>query len=560
MKDLRNDIKPHILPNLTDWPIFQVYQKRKELLKEVENDVMDNFDRSTKNELDQILAKSIYLEKQRVKSNPFKVDPPNEMQFYRKLQKEYNEIHSNEQSSHKIRDSVFRLVKRYAEEIGGNFNINTFLFARRLLSHFFYIYFFKLNFKIFKSSNKKKIELSKKLLVKGELELVRDLMKDHTIILVPTHSSNLDSALMGYILDTVCGMPAFTYGAGLNLFDSEFFAFFMNRLGAYKLDRRKKNQIYLQTLSSYSKIVAKKGVHTIFFPGGTRSRSGDVETKLKLGLLGSMIAAQRELLQEESKRKIIIVPAVISYESVLEARSLITQHLKTTGQERYTARERISPISQYIGLIKRIATKETKVCFTLGRPLDVFGNIINSSGESVNHQLHSVDISLYFKRDGKYEFDAQRESVYTKELADYISQEYRRYNYILPAHLMAFTGFKLYSKLHSGLDLYSLVQLPEEEITLPIQSFKSLLQETINALKILIQKDQLISLDYVDKNLDELIGEGLDSLGVFHQKKALRYYQKDSLISEDFITLLFYSNKLSNLDLDSLIHWDRVLR
>lgn len=64
------------------------------------------------------------------------------------------------------------------------------------------------------------------MILKGEVESVRKLCLDHTIILVPTHSSNLDSILVGYMVDAMAGLPAFSYGAGLNLFDSEFLHFY----------------------------------------------------------------------------------------------------------------------------------------------------------------------------------------------------------------------------------------------------------------------------------------------------------------------------------------------
>lgn len=128
---------PHLIPNLSDWPIYKIFQKRKTILSEVEEDLNSYFDSLSTNELDQILAKTIYFEKQRVKSNPFKVDPPNEMQYYRKLQKDYNDFHTSDQASVKIKESVFKLVRRYSEEIAGNFNINTFLFARKITNHFF---------------------------------------------------------------------------------------------------------------------------------------------------------------------------------------------------------------------------------------------------------------------------------------------------------------------------------------------------------------------------------------------------------------------------------------
>ncbi|MBK7506162.1 MAG: 1-acyl-sn-glycerol-3-phosphate acyltransferase, partial [Bacteroidetes bacterium] len=151
-----------------------------------------------------------------------------------------------------------------------------------------------------------------------------------TLILVPTHFSNLDSIMVGYGMDMV-GLGAFQYGAGLNLFNSKLFSFFMSNLGPYKLDRRKKNSIYLETLKTYSRTTILHGAPTLFFPGGTRSRAGNIEKSLKLGLLGTVIEAQRIQFEKNPNnlaKKLFIVPITTSYHFVLEASSLMEENLK----------------------------------------------------------------------------------------------------------------------------------------------------------------------------------------------------------------------------------------
>ncbi|HRG31777.1 MAG: 1-acyl-sn-glycerol-3-phosphate acyltransferase [Saprospiraceae bacterium] len=549
---------PHILKEISDWPVYKLSQKRKEFVHVVENDVLNHFDNLSKEELDQILAKTIYQEKQRIKSNPWKADPPNEMQFFRKLQKEYNDNHSEGNTYERTRESVFRLIKRYTEEISGHFNVNTFYFARKALTMFFTCMFFPIGWNIFSSQSSKKKRLTEAMILKGEVESVRKLCLDHTIILVPTHSSNLDSILVGYMVDAMAGLPAFSYGAGLNLFDSEFFAFFMNRLGAYKVDRRKKNQIYLQTLSSYSKLIAMEGVHSIFFPGGTRSRSGEVESRLKLGLLNSLLLAQRNLIQQENERKIILVPAILSYESVLEARSLIIQHLKTTGQEKFTTREPSFSLWQYITFLYRFVKKSSKVYMTLGSPMDVFGNSVNVSGDSISQTGTIINQRDYFLRNGKLVWDTQRESIYTKELSEKIIEQYKKYNYILPSHLVAFAAFRLLSKLNPGQDIYNLVQLPEEEMCFPEIGFRQLCIEIKRILNDLSEQGRLIKSEEIQVDIDLLIDKGINELGVYHSKRPLKRDEHARLVSEDYLALLFYSNKLANLEIEDLIQWENI--
>ena len=42
------------------------------------------------------------------------------------------------------------------------------------------------------------------------------------------------------------------YGAGLVLYNMNLFSYFLNSLGAYKVDRRKKHLLYLETLKTYT--------------------------------------------------------------------------------------------------------------------------------------------------------------------------------------------------------------------------------------------------------------------------------------------------------------------
>jgi glycerol-3-phosphate O-acyltransferase len=116
----------------------------------------------------------------------------------------------------------------------------------------------------------------------------------------------------------------------------------MNSLGAYKVDRRKKNLIYLESLRTYSSIALRYGCHSLFFPGGTRSRSGKIETRLKLGLLGTALEAQRINYQKHERgrhNKIFVVPVVTNYNFVLEAPSLIRSYLEFKGPGKVLCRK-----------------------------------------------------------------------------------------------------------------------------------------------------------------------------------------------------------------------------
>src|SRR5690606_23791415 len=151
----------------------------------------------------------------------------------------------------------------------------------------------------------------------------------------PTHSSNMDSIVLGFALREAM-LPPVTYGAGKNLFSNPFISFFMHNLGAYRVDRRLKFALYKDVLKEYSTVLLERGFHSLFFPGGTRNRSNRVEDHLKLGLLGTGLAAYRNSLRAGApSRRIYVVPATINYRLVLEAETLIEDYLEETGRSRY---------------------------------------------------------------------------------------------------------------------------------------------------------------------------------------------------------------------------------
>jgi glycerol-3-phosphate O-acyltransferase len=162
-------------------------------------------------------------------------------------------------------------------------------------------------------------DLSGKVVIDGPLDHIRACADRGTLVVTPTHSSNMDSVVFGWSLHRA-GLPPCTYGAGKNLFTNPFISFFMHNLGAYRVDRRLTHALYKDVLKTYSQVLLERGYHSLFFPGGTRSRSGAVEKKLKLGLLSTALAAyQAQLTRGEPQKRIYVVPATINYAITLEA-------------------------------------------------------------------------------------------------------------------------------------------------------------------------------------------------------------------------------------------------
>ena len=135
---LMTENHPHIIPEVEKWPINQMYQSRGVLV----NDMIDYTLRKlthgkSDEELATITASTVYNEKIRTKTNPWKVDPPNEIQYWKKLEKEVETIADKENRSELYTAVLRKIINRYAEEIAGNFNPQTYKFARKALTFLF---------------------------------------------------------------------------------------------------------------------------------------------------------------------------------------------------------------------------------------------------------------------------------------------------------------------------------------------------------------------------------------------------------------------------------------
>ncbi len=185
-------------------------------------------------------------------------------------------------------DELRRLVRYYGHDIVGNFAPRVYRFATRVAPSLLGFVFSPTG--SLREGVQALGNLDARIHADGELAVARACAERGTIIVTPTHSSNMDSLAIGLGL-LRAGLPPTTYGAGKNLFSNPFISYFMRNLGAYRVDRRLKFELYKDVLKEYSTVLLEHGYHSLFFPGGTRCRSNIIEKNLKLGLLGTTVTA-----------------------------------------------------------------------------------------------------------------------------------------------------------------------------------------------------------------------------------------------------------------------------
>lgn len=542
------------------WPISNLSAHKEDFLNEViDVSLMEIQNESGSiSDLQRILEKTYYLENIRINKNKWKADPKDDSEFWSGIKRKITQISGREdeeavQITHQMMSDI---AERYAEEIFSTFRVGTYRFAEKILPLAFKRLLNTASARNLRRLYSNERKINDKLNFAGNIDLIRKLSQKGTIILTPTHFSNLDSILIGWGVHSI-GLPPMLYGAGLNLFNSKILGFYMKRMGAYKLDRRKKNPIYLKVLKYYSQKSIERGCHTLFFPGGTRSRSGSIESQLKKGLLGTVVKAQYSQCKKNptDPKKIFILPLTVSYHFVLEARTLIDQHLKATGRERYLIRKddewlSMRSISSFLWNFFSISSE---MDLSFGDPVDVFGNKVDENGISYDKNGKIINVSDYFTLNGMVKEDAQRDQVYTNLLSNKIVDLLHQYNIVYSSHLMAFIAFQHIKKQHRNLDIYDILRLDPEAIQISYKDFIHSILNVLERLKSMVSEGKILMAPHLDKPVDDIIAHGIENLGAYHNKQPLTYEENTLFGTEHLNLLYFYHNRLEGYALEEYV-------
>lgn len=543
---------PYIIEDLREWSIYKLSENRDAFMEEVKQITLHKLYKQFPNDslLKDELSKVLFQERIRLTEKPWKADPPDERIFWGSVKSKFMKLGDSDTviTPQQLTEEI---LDRYINEITGNFDLNSFQFARTVLPQFFSRIFNAAPGKWFKSISQGARTIHEKIPITGDVELIRKLAQKGTIVVVPTHFSNMDSIMIGWVLNEL-GLPAFTYGAGLNLYSIKLLSYFMERLGAYKVDRRKKNSFYLETLKTYSTIALQRGTHSIFFPGGTRSRSGMIETKLKLGLLGTALECQKQHFKnfnEDLAPKVFVVPMVINYHFVLEASGLINDYLKETGKHLFfRENDEYSTSIKMIRFMLKFLSASSSLTISFGKVLDVFGNEVDSEGNSFNHLGNKIDIKRYFITNGEMTDDHQREEEYTKILGEKIVEQYWKANTVLTSHLVCFTLFELIKKQFKNIDLFTLLRTPEDEIFIPEGTLHEALHKLKEKLKEMSAAGELQISPEIRWNVDKILEHGMRNVNLYHVASPV-VRNNTTFTSEDLKLLYYYHNRLDGYNL-----------
>jgi glycerol-3-phosphate O-acyltransferase len=462
-----------------------------------------------------------------------------------------------------LRAKVTELARDYAWDIAGNFDPRVYKavtkLAAPLLGGFLSPRATLRNLRQGVGSNLRDMfdisALDGRMIVQGPRETIRKLGALGTVVFVPTHLSNLDSVVFGFALERAGLFPA-TYGAGKNLFTNPVLSYFMHNLGAYRVDRRLRHSLYKDVLKAYSGVLIEHGFHSLFFPGGTRSRSGGVERRLKLGLAGTGLEAFSRTAERGRVQPVFFVPATINYLLTLEAETLIDDFLSEEGKARYIIEDdESSRLGRVASFMQKLLGLDGSCVVRLSQPLDCFGNAVDDEGRSYDARGRVVDPLTYVMAamDGedRPRRDAARDAQYTRELGEAICAEYKNDTVAMATHLVAAAAFAYLARAMPGRpdgptrkeDLF--VLLRQDDVLVPRAQLVADVDRLTERARELASRNQLVlGPSVAHASAESIVSEALRAFAGYHTREVLAPRGEDLVLADPRL-LFYYQNRLA---------------
>jgi glycerol-3-phosphate O-acyltransferase len=517
-------------PTFVTASIFGFNSARASILDEV----VDRVTVQTKNPL-LVLNEAAYLETRRLHAS----DGP-ELSEWRHLAG-----HVGRMSDAELRGKVRHYAKRYAADIAGNFDGRVYKFASKAVAPLLGAF---LSPRAMLSPFGQSLDLTAldgRIQVQGPREHIRKLSELGTVVFTPTHLSNLDSVVFGFAMER-SKLPPAVYGAGKNLFTNPVLSYFMHNLGAYRVDRRLRHTLYKDVLKAYSTVMIERGYHSLFFPGGTRSRSGGVERKLKLGLAGTALDAFVRTTLRGRTQPVFFVPATINYLLTLEAETLIDDFLQEQGKARYIIDDDESThVSRVASFMHKLLGLDGACVVRFSRPLDCLGNYVDEQGRSHDDRGRLVDATRYVcDAQGAPASNPERDAEYTRELGERITAAYQRDTVVMATHVVAACAFERLRRAVGTADLFSVLR-HRDDVSVSRAELAEDVDVLLARIGVLAEAGEIaIAPSLMAKRADLVVDEALRAFAGYHTQQVLAP-RGNELLLRDTRLLFYYQNRLA---------------
>ncbi len=149
----------------------------------------------------------------------------------------------------------------------------------------------------------------------SDVDALREVDPDATVVFVINHRSNMDYVLVTYLASA---SAALSYAVG-EWARIPVLQTLIRATGAYFIRRDARNRLYRRVLARYVGMATEAGVTQAIFPEGGLSRDGLIRP-VKLGLLSYIVSSH-----DPDSHDIVFIPVGLNYDRVLEDRSLVAE-------------------------------------------------------------------------------------------------------------------------------------------------------------------------------------------------------------------------------------------
>ncbi len=520
---------------------------KERLLTEVTSRLEQELNPLSVEHLQENLASSVYHELYRLRHDASPEERREGVPFWKSIRDDLGRAGERE-----LRGHHKTIVKRYSEEICGNFDERIYGVATRIAPKALGLIANPISpLKLLGGVNNLP-GFDDALVVQGCVDKIQRLKDKGTLIFLPQHVSNMDSLVLGYAIYRL-GLPPVIYGAGLNLFSNPLVGYFMHNLGAYTVDRRKRDPLYKRVLKEYATMTLELGYDNLFFPGGTRSRSGAIERYLKLGLAGVGVRSYvNNLKTGRASPNIYFVPVTLSFQLVLEAETLIDDFLKEVGKSRYIITDdEFSQASRVYDFMTQLMRLDSKVFATFSEPIDPFGNLVDDDGESLDPRGRRVDASKYVTWKGSYATLDDRDREFTRDVSERVKTAFTVDNVVQSTHVVARAMMDLFRRANPKLDLIRLLRMGGMVSDFPVAELLRELDSLMERLRALQTASRIrLAPELLNGSADDIWTDAARHFQTYHREPVLTR-RGDRVFVNSRALLFYYQNRLEGYGLEA---------
>lgn len=277
------------------------------------------------------------------------------------------------------------------------------------------------------------------MVIEGEVELVRKLVKKGSVVFMLTHQTNADALLFSASLRRM-RFPPVAHPASKSYVENPLVRYMFGANPAWTVDRSRTDPLYYEAVHEFSAVLAESGFPQFYFPIIERAASGALPAVFNRKVFSPALSAFRNQLRLGIHRPVFVIPVTLNYPFVLEAELLADEWVDGSNFSA-NAPDAFQDPARWIAYVRSLFSIGTQMRVRFGQPLDVLGNPVNEQGASIGSPGRLIDPGDYFRVNGEYYEDLARDREYLSCLAHGVHRGLRQQTVVYPVHVLAYALF-----------------------------------------------------------------------------------------------------------------------